>query len=66
MADHHGFVHGFAHIVDRQSGHRDSRQSLHFDPGLAFDFDDGLDPHQGLFSIRDEINLDAVNHQRVA
>src|SRR3990170_1584309 len=34
ILDGHPCVHGLAHVVDRQRGHRDGRKRLHFGPGL--------------------------------
>ena len=65
-ADRHAFVHGFAHIINCQSGNRNRRQSLHFDSGPAVDAHPGLDLHQRLLMIRGKINLDAVDQKGMA
>ena len=61
VMDLHGFFDGFTHVVDGQSGHRDSSQRLHFDAGTA----SGLDAREDIDALgaRRERDFDCSQRQ---
>src|SRR3546814_12429268 len=53
-ADHHPPVHGLAHVVDGQGGHRHGREGFHLGPRLPGGLHPGLDVDAGRVLARSE------------
>ena len=64
VADAHRFIHGLAHVVDRQRRDADSRQRLHLRAGAADRAHLARDADAAAFCL--EIDVDVLEQQRVA